>query len=499
MKYRINSSQKEQGVVSILSVIFFIILMSILTVSFLRVVTDEQEQVISDDLSKGALAAAQSGVEDAKRALLYCQRNPANPSCAALSNTACPGIFADAGLRNAVGINAVQADGIRVGDPNNNNNQRYTCVTISQDTPDYIGTMSEGLGDFIPLRTVNNGPYNQIRISWHQESDDVDGPAAVPPAGAISLNSNPSKPDWKNEAGLPYIAMPRLQLVAFDSAKTLSQQQNSSSGTFLVPYSGSGSARVPVTSVTASGMPKRFAVNCSTGDLQSGYLCTATLDVTAIPPADTEQRFLLVRSQYGTPHYKLELLNGATPVMLDNVQPAVDSTGAAANVYKRILSRVAYTADTFFTGNAVESGMSVCKNFYITATFYNNQCSSLAGDEADAQAVIGGYCNINLCIPAANADNGVRTPTWVETLANLTDVPRGQVDSCVWDFGDGTISTNHCYFGDTFDHTFPADNRYHTDDSLQRKVYYVKLTVTLKNGTRIQDGTKAFALPENYP
>lgn len=374
MKF-IYPETREKGIVSILSVIFFIILMSIIAVSFLRIVTNEQEQVIQDDLSKGALAAARSGVEDAKRALLLCRTKtgPARADCYnALQNDACPGIFATAVMRSDLALQTNPDGSIKVGDPSpdNNNNERYTCVTLSQNTPDYTGIMSEGLGDFIPLR--GTGAFNQVQISWHQTA--LDGPAAIPPAGAISADTNPRRTEWP-ASGTRYIAMPRIQLMRFDTAQSLSVQDNNAVGAFLVPNNG-GSQTVNVSDVAPNGMPKRAAVNCMTPLPQLGYSCTAVLNLNFAQPA-TSQYFLFIKSFYATARYKVELLNNGAPTMFMDVQPEVDSTGAAANVYKRVLSRIQYQADTFFTSNSIETGMSVCKNFSVTNDNFTNPCASL--------------------------------------------------------------------------------------------------------------------------
>ena len=376
MKF-IYPETREKGIVSILSVIFFIILMSIVAVSFLRIVTNEQEQVIQDDLSKGALAAARSGVEDAKRALLLCRTKtgPARADCYnALQNDACPGIFATAVMRSDLALQTNPDGSIKVGDPgpDNNNNERYTCVTLSQNTPDYTGIMSEGLGDFIPLR--GTGAFNQVRISWHQTALDGDT-VAVPTSGStiVTSNTNPRRTEW-SASGTRYVAIPRIQLMRFDPAQTLSAQGDNAVGAFLVPNNG-GSQTVNVTNIAPGGMPKRPAVNCN--GAESGYRCTAVLDLRSLDPAQlaTSQYFLFIKSFYATARYKVELLNDGTPTMFMDVQPEVDSTGAAANVYKRILSRIQYQADTFFTSNSIESGMSVCKEFSVTDNQFINPCS----------------------------------------------------------------------------------------------------------------------------
>lgn len=501
MKF-IYPNTQEKGIVSILSVIFFIILMSIITVSFLRIVTGEQSQVIQDDLSKGALAAARSGVEDAKRALLLCRTKTGATQVQCyndLRNQTCPGIFASGTMQADLGLQANADGSIKVGDPNNDNNQRYTCVTLSQTTPDYTGILSEGLGAFIPLRSTTS--FNQVRISWHQTS--LDGTAAIPPAGAISLDTNPRRTEWQTGAGLRYIAMPRIQLMQFDTTQTLNAQQDNAVGAFLVPNTG-GSQTVNVSAVAPNGMPKRAAVNCITPSAQAGYRCTATLNLNFAQPA-TSQYFMFIKSFYGTPHYKVELLNNGVSAPFNDVQPEVDSTGAAANVYKRLLSRIEYQADTFFTSNSIESGTSICKDFFVTVTEFNNPCASLlpAGSgippSITGSAGIGTYCAVNICTPGS----GSTLMSWDEYMANLSNNDPANVAGCRWHFGgDGTpdMVDQNCNYGDTFTHTFPADPTYQEGDNpaKPRKPYTVTLTVNLKSGGTA-NASYTFLLPERYP
>jgi len=359
MKYR----NQQSGFVSILTVIFFVILMSVLTISFLRLVTDQQTQVLDDDLSKGALAAAQSGVEDAKRGLLYCRGLPAGAArdnCyAALTNDTCPGMAGNAALVSALGLNRRPDGAIQVGDPVNNpiNNQRYTCVTTEINTDDVVGSLSETSTTLVPLRGLTT--FNQVRFSWHQIG--VDATATMPNSTAqLSEQAVPRKADWRSGT-TPYVSMARLQFFAYNPTQTLTSQRDSSAAMFLVPYRQSGVGGFAVGSINPNWAgDKRIEIRCAGGP---AYMCTAT--ITIPPSAPTRDYYLALKSFYNSSRYKIELLNNGVTVPFNDVQPVVDSTGAAGDVFKRVMSRIEYEGDNFETSNVIESGGAICKDFYV--------------------------------------------------------------------------------------------------------------------------------------
>jgi len=368
----------QKGFVALLSVIFFVMLMSILTIGFLRIMSDEQDQVVDNDLSKSALASAESGVEDAKRALVYCRSlaGAARTTCYnALNNTACPGMFGpqiqSSGTSNPLpgqlGLDTSAGDGsIRVGNPANN--QRYTCVTTNLATDDVVGQASEDLGEFLPLSSTSS--YNRVTVYWHQIG--VDGSTTLPGAG----NDNPRYAAWTSGVNR-FVSGLRLQFVEFDSTKTLSQMNDSSAGMFLMPTSSTGALTYSTTSrlnlgaaiTTSSVGDKRVEVTCNVASVVAqGYSCAITIDVPINTPGDNKDYFVLVKSVYGAPHYKIEIANNSSIVEFNDVQPQVDSTGATGDVFRRVISRVSYQQNAFNTSNALESGMSICKDFFTTDT-----------------------------------------------------------------------------------------------------------------------------------
>jgi hypothetical protein len=370
-----NKRSDERGVVSILTVMFFVILLSVMSVAFLRIMSDEQEQVIGDDLTKGALASARSGVEDAKRALLYCRSLPAGPdktSCeAALNSTTCPGVFGSASsLTTNLGI--TPANVVQVGG-NPELNQRYTCLKVQRDTADVTGIAEENIGDLIELDTNGTG-FDTVTLSWHRFGNTYDGAAGLDSRfsakfGGAASNWNPQTISWMNASSVSYPALLRVQLLEYGSGynlTTLSQKQLTAY--FLPASNGDTTANVggAIDSLTSGFNRGRYYALCTTtGD----YSCSISLTGITIDPA--KRYFIRLSTKYRSTNYRVELKSGGalgSRILLRDVQPIIDSTGAADDTYRRVITRIQYGTAGYYTDNALESGDSLCKSFYVTDT-----------------------------------------------------------------------------------------------------------------------------------
>ena len=167
MKSNVTYGRKDQrGAISIFTVVMFAILMSILTVGFVRLMLDEHEQTLQDDLSKSAYNAAQAGIEDAKRAMLHCSTLTLAVDVAKckqqLYETDCPGFNVvpnDAGSVNyfgAIGIPASSASQTSVGD--SETSLGYSCVIVSPNTDNLIGELR--------VDTANDSVMYEFARQW---------------------------------------------------------------------------------------------------------------------------------------------------------------------------------------------------------------------------------------------------------------------------------------------------------------------------------------------
>lgn len=372
---------RQAGLASILTVLFFILIISVITLSFLRISLQEGAQTLNDSLSKNAYAAAQSGINDAKRALIHCRQNGCGST---LTNQACPG-FTTSPVIATLGITLNAADNsVQVGDPGLN--ERYTCVTIQSDTKDVSGTLNPDVADasaqFIPLRGISD--FTSVRISWHIKDGTVD------PATAGSFGSgNPrddTTPQWK--AAWP--AMLRVMAIQTPAAGIALD------GAGLMPGTNSNSLFFYPTDTAAALVinpfattPRQTTTPCKdvaapgypAGITQTTYDCQVTLTIASGPTGPPA--YLQLQAYYKATDFVVELIDsGGAVVAFDDVSPLIDSTGASGNVFRRVLARVKYSdAANPIQPAAVDIGGGICKNFSVTATpgGFDEDCAPQAG------------------------------------------------------------------------------------------------------------------------
>jgi hypothetical protein len=227
------------------------------------------------------------------------------------------------------------------------------------DTNDLIGTLKDsGEYEIIPLKGL--GPFNKIQISWFNELDRT----------GLSLSSGIETPllnksDWPENR--PPIV--RAQLIQFGSNFFLDAFSNSNAKTlFLYPSSfitiNSFSSEVLRRSATGSPKP----VKCDNG---SEFSCKLELILPDPINGDANNRiaYLRLAALYNNAHYQIKLFNGEMPVLFNGVQPKIDSTGRANDLFRRVQARVTLSGK-FTYPDAIYTKGNFCKDFMVTDTAY---------------------------------------------------------------------------------------------------------------------------------
>lgn len=393
MKHKHDS---EQGIVSILTVLFLTMVLAVMTVAFLRIMNDEQIQTLNDDLSKSAYAAALSGVEDAKRALKYCNGLSGVDKATCLSQltqTGCPGAMRTPSMLTSVSNPIINPTGQVGGSPSLN--QRYTCMMVNMATDDFVERASSSQPVLVDLMP-DTGSFRTVVVRWHRLSESearyFDGPAYFSDADTTD-NPRDVAGEWTDGDDNPAVGMLRAQLMAYESDNssnsTVSRDDidRKTAATYFVPRNDSYPEPSTVGRINAprgGGTKWRFQdqvrqnIRCTDDpDTYAGYSCQARIQLhdpgtgardLAVSKNDNQSSryFLLLSSLYDNPHFQVSLEDGdGDAVQLYAVQPEIDVTGAAADVYRRVKARVSY-AGSYTPKDALQSGASLCKAFYVT-------------------------------------------------------------------------------------------------------------------------------------
>lgn len=388
---------KQRGAVSLFVVVFAALLITIVTVSFVRIMVQNQQQASTTDLSQSAYDSAQAGVEDGKRALLFYQSicNSDSTMCddakIKINSTIC-----NEAVDQLSDIDLTD-DEVKVQtDDANALDQAYTCVKINLDTIDYLGTLSTNESRIVPLAGVSS--FDTIQIQWFNSKDissdknyEVDLPKL---SDGVPL---PSQINWKPNR--PSIL--RTQLIQFSKSgfiltnfdKTVDiggVTQSNTNTLFLYPTGKTGSASSTISETTFKGHDTRLSatgvplpITCS-GNLETGgYACTVKLTLPTPIGAGERTSFLRLSALYNKANYRVTLLNSAVPppnnVLFNAVQPEIDSTGRANDLFRRVQTRVELINVNFPYPEAtvVETNGTFCKDFRVTDSVddYLNNCT----------------------------------------------------------------------------------------------------------------------------
>jgi len=190
-KYRsAQGVSTKKGATSMIVTVFTIILFSIITLAFTRLILSEVNQTTNSNLSKSAYDSALAGVEDAKVALLK-YHDCLNKGHTINSGNPCSKIIAamQDGVRrqdcstvsNVLGRTIDEQHGVTIQEVKDSSQdggsaasklQAYTCVTIQEDLADYRSTLSSDTRTrIVPLRTDQIQNLRYINIKWFSDTN----------------------------------------------------------------------------------------------------------------------------------------------------------------------------------------------------------------------------------------------------------------------------------------------------------------------------------------
>ncbi len=371
----------QSGAVSIFSVIFATLLVTVVTVSFVRLMIRDQQQASAADFSQSAYDSALAGVEDAKRLLAFCQTAASTasyPECANIADKTCSETLSAVigGAAQERTENPVQS-----GDSENAMQQAYTCLKVDPSPFDYVGQLSKDQTNVIPLTAEGNQRPREVTIEWMTEQDINNGLITAPTAAEYlsTGGSNgflPSVDEW-NKAQWP--AALQLQRITNDADEiyTSSNQwgntlelPNDMAQAIALPSRGTGTviAAFPTNRVVYYGGTNSTSIfklaACNVTSDTVAYRCSITVNI----PANAPAALLRITPLYRGMHYRVTMKNDSGQnLRFSGVQAVVDATGRASDVFRRVEARVDLTPAAPYPDAAVETQDSLCKSFFVTS------------------------------------------------------------------------------------------------------------------------------------
>lgn len=392
----------QSGAVSLFVVIFAMLIITVITLSFLRLMVADQNQSTNANLAEGARNSAMAGVEDAKRALLEFKKclgetGESTAECNEIENRLSSDVCNYA-IYGAQLVDSSSEQGGIEGRPgeilvqqsegDKDLDQAYTCVKVKLDTDNYIGSASVHETRMVPL--VGTSEFSKIRLEWFSAED-----LQSTQSGAVDVPTNNNKPlpsgqqtsHWPSNRP----SVMRAQLMQFGETFRLSdfdEMDGSSSNAntlFFYPLASGISSGEASFSDDIRGAPRTssnapLGIGCSGEMPAGGYACSVTINIPRPIDGDAESRtaYLRLVPFYNSTHFRVTLLDSSNSVVqFKAVQPEVDSTGRANNVFKRVASRIDLYGDgSGYPNAAVDLSGNFCKDFSVTEdSFIAGSCS----------------------------------------------------------------------------------------------------------------------------
>lgn len=419
-----TSIKTKKGATSIYIVAFTTMVLSILTISFVRIMVSEAQQTSNYDLSQSAYDSALAGIEDAKVALLkyhQCLSNGTTSGSLSAPKGTCSYIVAamQNGIREqscdtvADVLNRPKGDGgeVMVQETNSTSDnkstvldQAYTCVTIEEELDDYRAYLNaDNRTRIIPVRTDSVADINGVYFQWYSDSNG---------SGNNMMGTTLKANNLSNSYAPPLVTFEFIQTdMTFSLGELSVNNGTSGKGTdhallVLNPVATGGtnsidSGRVLDVSDKSDNTP--INVNCGSSSNAAGFYCGTYIQLPPTYNGNTGANrnpntfFFRVTLPYGTPatDFSISLCTSdgcAASVSgggsnntrsFTAVQARVDSTGRANDLYRRVETRIELVDTGFpYPEFVIEVSDALEKNFWVTKNCWlvQNGSSSTCGN-----------------------------------------------------------------------------------------------------------------------
>ncbi|MCX6727492.1 MAG: pilus assembly PilX N-terminal domain-containing protein [Candidatus Saccharibacteria bacterium] len=325
-----ESLQKdEKGIVSIVVTLLIMAILTLIVTGFAQLARREQREALDRQLASQANYAAETGINDARRALLNSAFSGQKDDCGPVS---------------------------RIHELSNNNlgdNVSYSCLLINQKLKNTLSNVSTDKSTVEELHAVSSTPtpltnLDQVLISWKS----VDGSSGIP----SNFGQFPASGSWG-----PNIGILRLDIIPYNPTNFNSIGLKQAAYTvFLYP---SSVGTTPSYSSALRDQGQVIKAQCT------GGLCK--MSITGLTSVDYIVR---LKSIYKDSTVSICAGTCDGTILFKGSQTEIDSTGKAGDVLKRLKVRIpknpgnAKKTPADFT---LDSSESICKESKVTPTTFD--------------------------------------------------------------------------------------------------------------------------------
>lgn len=433
ISYQVRRRQRvadcESGQASMVTVAMFMMLFAAIAVSFTFVVISASRQALNDSLQSSAKIAAESGVEDAKRLIVYCYNKRSGgsyttpdaqqlcPQVIGKLSTDLEGMGCDEilNLMQGKGISDVEEEGgrgyrVKVGNNSggkNENNEYYQCLKIATKTDNYQGMVNNlGKSIIVPLRVVdknnNAAVIASLEIEWHRNVNGNDGDnqaemhgaegTGLPPATTWSSYNRPAVLRVER-VGVPKKAggFSLNDLADSDTALTLRPSVNKKVGNYRLgdykpqyPFNDRNKIAPNSQYHDQHGnktAPIAEAACTDGGGSNNEYACKTTFYGEPLDTVNTDY-YLRINAIYRSTHFKITAYDkNGKKLYFDGVQPLVDVTGRSSDSFSRIQARLKPSFDknadstNWWPEYVIDTNGKVCKDIEVQYDEGEDRCT----------------------------------------------------------------------------------------------------------------------------
>lgn len=368
-----NKKLDQKGAVSIISVVIFATIITVLITAYLRSAVSQQAEATNYDFSTRAFYTAESGIQDTLRIM------KSDQSRQATKDTCSPFTENSSGMIGPAEFNL-----------------NYTCQLVSFNPTEISGSVVPNKESaVIELQPSSLVVSPNIEIRWSQQYNPdatVPGDILYPQSYDVPIFRPINKWYRGGDDQRPVHALLRVAVIRHPRNTTYTRDQISQQVVFFNPTDAAkkqSPADLTINGATVGRQQEQLFNNAECYPSNStpadknmkSYSCRQTINISDYD-FSSQRIYLKISSLYRPTSFSAELISGGSTVSLLNTQAEIDITArAGGDVYRRVKQKVPLGGYQISRGvdAALVAGEGICKQLTLGAVtdVYRSECNPL--------------------------------------------------------------------------------------------------------------------------